>query len=63
MIHFLYTDIRSDCMNYQIRKVHMEDLPVVQGIYAGARIFMAEHDNPTQWENGYPIVWDYHVPP
>lgn len=41
-------------MNYQIRKVHMEDLPVVQAIYAGARIFMAEHDNPTQWENGYP---------
>lgn len=41
-------------MNYQIRKVHMEDLPAVQGIYTGARIFMAEHDNPTQWENGYP---------
>ena len=41
-------------MNYQIRKACMEDLPVVQEIYAGARIFMAEHDNPTQWENGYP---------
>lgn len=32
-----------------IRKVTMEDWPVVQEIYASAREFMAEHGNGGQW--------------
>lgn len=30
------------------------DLPQILAIYAHARQFMAEHDNPKQWENGDP---------
>lgn len=36
-------------MEYEIRKAGREDIPVVEGIYANARRFMAEHGNPNQW--------------
>ena len=41
-------------MEYFIRKAEKNDLPVIEAIYAGARKFMAEHRNPTQWGEGYP---------
>lgn len=34
---------------YQIRKAKMEDLPVIEKIYAYAREFMARTGNPNQW--------------
>lgn len=37
-----------------IRKATAEDLPAVKSIYDGARIFMQENGNGTQWVNGYP---------
>ena len=37
-----------------IRKTTMEDLDEVMEIYAGARAFMAQNGNPTQWGDGYP---------
>lgn len=36
-------------MEYEIRKAGREDIPVVEGIYANARRFMAENGNPNQW--------------
>ena len=33
----------------QIRKATMEDWATISEIYAGARRFMAEHGNATQW--------------
>ena len=41
-------------MGYFIRKAEKTDLPAIETIYAGARIFMEEHGNPTQWSGGYP---------
>lgn len=41
-------------MEYQIRKAQLEDLSVIEKIYAYARKFMADHDNPDQWGNTYP---------
>ena len=38
----------------KIRKSRPEDLERMLRLYADARIFMAEHGNPTQWANGYP---------
>ena len=35
-----------------IRKTTMEDLDEVMEIYAGARAFMAQNGNPTQWGDG-----------
>ena len=37
-----------------IRKSTMRDLPRMEEIYALARGFMREHNNPTQWSGGYP---------
>jgi RimJ/RimL family protein N-acetyltransferase len=37
-----------------IRKATMEDLAAIMQIYADAREFMQENDNPGQWINGYP---------
>ncbi len=37
-----------------IRKTEMTELDAVMDIYAKARKFMAEHDNPTQWGNNKP---------
>ncbi len=37
-----------------IKKAVPRDLPEIREIYAYARTFMAEHGNPTQWEDGYP---------
>lgn len=37
-----------------IRKTEMTELDIVMEIYAKARKFMAEHDNPTQWGNNKP---------
>lgn len=33
----------------KIRKAEMRDFDRIMGIYAHARTFMAEHDNPNQW--------------
>lgn len=45
-----------------IRKTKIDELDTVMEIYAKARKFMAEHDNPTQWGNNKPsreqIAWD-----
>lgn len=38
----------------QIRRAKQSDLDEIEKIYAGARAFMAENGNPTQWTNGYP---------
>ena len=38
----------------KIRKSRPEDLERMLRLYADARVFMAEHGNPTQWANGYP---------
>lgn len=37
-----------------IRLTRLEDLPVLREIFANARRFMAEHNNPTQWGNTSP---------
>lgn len=34
----------------QIRQANIEDLPQLLALYDHARIFMAEHGNPAQWE-------------
>lgn len=41
-------------MNYRIRKAVIEDLDCVMNLYAVARQFMRDHDNPDQWGNTYP---------
>lgn len=38
----------------EIRKTRIDELDTVMKIYAYARKFMAEHDNPTQWGNNKP---------
>lgn len=38
----------------QIRKAEMGELDAIMEVYAAARQFMREHDNPTQWKGGYP---------
>lgn len=38
----------------EIRKTKIEELDQVMAIYARARQFMAEHDNPTQWGSTKP---------
>ncbi|MGL5173576.1 MAG: GNAT family N-acetyltransferase [Olsenella sp.] len=38
----------------EIRHTREEDLPRLMEIYAHARRFMAEHDNPTQWGSAWP---------
>lgn len=38
----------------QIRPAMQSDLDEIEKIYAGARRFMAQNGNPTQWANGYP---------
>ena len=38
----------------EIRKAKNEDLPDILGIYDGARAFMKENGNPTQWGSEYP---------
>ena len=39
---------------YDIRNARMEDLPVIQDIYAYARGFMAKTGNPNQWGQHHP---------
>ena len=39
---------------YDIRKARMKDISRLLEIYAGARKFMAETGNPSQWKSGYP---------
>lgn len=39
---------------WEIRKTRPEDLETVMGIYARARVFMAEHGNPSQWGTSRP---------
>lgn len=39
-----------------IRPATHADLPAVSQVYAYARVFMAEHGNPTQWGTTYPPV-------
>ena len=38
----------------QIRHANVQDLDRLMEIYAGARQFMADHGNPSQWWGGYP---------
>jgi len=38
----------------EIRKTRMDELDKVMEVYAYARKFMAEHDNPNQWKNNKP---------
>lgn len=38
----------------EIRKTKLEELDKVMEIYARARTFMAEHNNPNQWKNNKP---------
>lgn len=38
----------------EIRNTKLEELDKVMEIYANARIFMAEHENPTQWKDNWP---------
>ncbi len=38
----------------EIRKTKIEELDKVMEIYAQARKFMAEHNNPNQWKNNKP---------
>lgn len=38
----------------EIRKTRIEELDQVMEVYAHARKFMAEHDNPNQWKNNKP---------
>lgn len=37
-----------------IRRAEAADLDRIQTVYAGARVFMREHGNPTQWGDSYP---------
>ena len=41
-----------------IRLARAEDLPALTPIYDAARRFMAEHGNPTQWSDHYPLPED-----
>lgn len=41
-----------------IRPARPEDLPALLPVYAAARRFMAEHGNPTQWSDRYPLPED-----
>ena len=43
-------------MQYIIRNAEIYDLPRIEDVYAGARRFMAEHGNPTQWGTTNPPV-------
>ena len=36
-------------MAYSVRNANVSDLPRIEEIYAGARKFMADHGNPSQW--------------
>ena len=38
----------------EIRKTKIEELDSVMEVYAHARKFMAEHNNPNQWKNNKP---------
>ena len=38
----------------EIRKTRIEELDKVMEVYARARMFMAEHNNPNQWKNNKP---------
>lgn len=38
----------------EIRKTRLEELDAVMEVYAHARKFMAEHNNPNQWKNNKP---------
>lgn len=38
----------------QIRKAQLQDLDSILKVYDAARQFMRAHDNPTQWQGGYP---------
>ena len=38
----------------EIRSTRLEELEQVMEVYAYARRFMAEHDNPNQWKNNKP---------
>ena len=40
--------------NMEIRKTRLEELDLVMEVYARARKFMIEHDNPNQWKNNKP---------
>ena len=38
----------------EIRKTRIDELDQVMEVYAHARKFMAEHNNPNQWKNNKP---------
>ena len=39
-----------------VRRATMSDLEDILSVYAAARIYMSEHENPTQWGASYPPV-------
>ena len=41
-------------MDYVIEKAAFSDLDRICELYAGARAFMAQNGNPTQWGDSYP---------
>lgn len=41
-----------------IRPARPDDLPALGPVYGAARRFMAEHGNPTQWSDRYPLPED-----
>ena len=41
-----------------IRPARPDDLPALGPVYGVARRFMAEHGNPTQWSDRYPLPED-----
>jgi len=51
-------------MKYNVRPAQLQDLPRLDEIYAGARRFMAENGNPTQWGTTNPprerLIQDIH---
>lgn len=45
----------------KIRLADVDELDIVEELYARARRFMAEHGNPNQWKDNYPerrMIWD-----
>ena len=43
-------------MSYNVRKAQREDLKQIEEIYAGARLFMEQTGNASQWGKHYPPV-------
>lgn len=51
-------------MSYMVSRAELTHLQRIEELYAGARQFMADNGNPTQWGSGYPpreqVIADIH---